>query len=264
MTTSQVPAPPAGTSAPTRRERVREATLLEIKETARRHLVEFGPAGVSLRAVAREMGMTAPGLYRYVPGIDALLVAVTADLFDELASAVAAADASVPDHDTDQRILSSLRAFRTWAVGHRAEFAIMFGPRRAPEADISPAVAAGRRFGATFFTLFDRLLAERRFPLPDDESVPADLARELRSFASTCGTDADRVPVTAIKVLASCWVRLYGVVCMEVFEHMHFAMTDMNPLFEAELHDVLTELGVRYTPPGDEDEAAAHSSESSD
>ncbi|WP_304450776.1 TetR/AcrR family transcriptional regulator [Nocardiopsis sp. YSL2] len=264
MATPQVPAPPTGTSAPTRRERVREATLLEIKETARRHLVEHGPAGVSLRAVAREMGMTAPGLYRYVPGIDALLVAVAADLFDELASAVAAADAGVPDHDTDQRILSSLRAFRSWATGHRAEFAIMFGPRTAPEADITPAVEAGRRFGATFFTLFDRLLAEQRFPLPEDESVPADLARELRSFADTCGISADHIPVAAVRILASCWVRLYGVVCMEVFEHMHFAMNDMKPLFEAELLDVMTELGVRYTPPADEGEAGARPSASPD
>jgi AcrR family transcriptional regulator len=254
MTTPQVPAPPTGGGAFSRRERVREATLLEIKETARRHLVEYGPAGVSLRAVAREMGMTAPGLYRYVPGIDALLVAVTADLFDELADAVSAADASVPENDTDQRILTSLRAFRAWATGHRAEFAIMFGARRrsALETDITPALEAGRRFGATFFTLFDRLLAEQRFPLPDDASITPALEEQLRSFAETCEISSDDIPVAAIRVLASCWVRLYGVVCMEVFEHMHFAMGDMEPMFEAELQHVLTELGVRYTPPADD------------
>ncbi|WP_159943808.1 MULTISPECIES: TetR/AcrR family transcriptional regulator [unclassified Nocardiopsis] len=240
-----------GAAQPTRRERVREATLAEIKQIARNHLVEHGTGGVSLRAVAREMGMTAPGLYRYVSGIDALLVLITADMFQELADAVAAADASVPADDTDLRILTSLRAFRSWAVTHRAEFATMFGPhvRLAPETDITPAVEAGRRFGATFYTLFDRLLSEERFPLPDGDRVSPQLARELRAFADTCGFSAPHIPVEAVMVLSSCWVRLYGVVSMEVFEHLNFVMRDMEPLFESELRSILTGLGVRYLPP---------------
>ncbi|NYH50559.1 MULTISPECIES: TetR/AcrR family transcriptional regulator [Nocardiopsis] len=240
-----------GAGRPSRRERVREATLVEIKEIARRHLVEQGAAGVSLRAIAREMGMTAPGLYRYVSGIDSLLVLITADMFGELAAAVAAADASVPSEDTDLRILTSLRAFRSWAVTHRAEFATMFGPRvrLAPGTDVTPALEAGRRFGATFYTLFDRLLSEERFPLPDGARITPELARELRAFADTCGFSAPHIPVEAVMVLSTCWVRLYGVVCMEVFEHMNFVMRDMEPLFESELQNILTGLGVRYQAP---------------
>lgn len=240
-----------GDGKPSRRERVREATLSEIKGIARHHLVEHGAAGVSLRAIAREMGMTAPGLYRYVSGIDALLILITADMYDELADAIIEADASVPEEDTDRRIITSLRAFRRWAVEHRSEFAVMFGPSPQPahEVDVSPALEAGRRFGATFFTLFDRLLAERRFTLPDGEHIPPDLARELRSFADTIGFSAPHIPVEAVMVLSSCWVRLYGVVCMEIFRHMSFMMEDMEPLFESELRTVLTGLGVRYQPP---------------
>ncbi|MFL1428877.1 MULTISPECIES: TetR/AcrR family transcriptional regulator [unclassified Nocardiopsis] len=240
-----------GGRAPSRRERVREATLAEIKGIARGHLVEHGAAGVSLRAIAREMGMTAPGLYRYVPGIDALLVLITADMFDELAAAVAAADASVPAEDTDRRILTSLRAFRGWALGHRAEFAAMFGPRTRldPGVDLTPAVEAGKRFGATFFTLFEQLVHEKRFELPDGRSITPELERELRSFADLCGFGDSRTPVEAVMVLSSCWVRLYGVVCMEIFQHLDFVMRDMEPLFESELQNVLTDLGVRYESP---------------
>ena len=247
-----------GAGRPSRRERVREATLSEIKEIASRHLVEHGAAGVSLRAIAREMGMTAPGLYRYVSGIDSLLVLITADMFQELGDAVAAADASVPAEDTDLRILTSLRAFRAWAVEHRAEFATMFGPRvrLIPKADIAPAVEPGRRFGATFFTLFDRLLSEERFVLPDGERITPGLARELRAFADTCGFSAPHIPVEAIMVLSTCWVRLYGVVCMEVFEHLDFVMQDMEPLFESELQSMLTGLGVQYRPPESSDSDA--------
>ncbi|WP_017610397.1 TetR/AcrR family transcriptional regulator [Nocardiopsis xinjiangensis] len=247
MAKPQIERPGAGLS---RRERVREATLLEIKEIARRHLVEYGPQGVSLRAIAREMGMTAPGLYRYVSGIDALLVLITAQMYDDLADTVAAADASVPEHDTDQRILTSLRAFRGWALEHRAEFSTMFGPRNQldPGTDIGEALEAARRFGATFFTLFDRLLSEERFEVPSEEEVPADLARELRAFADTVGLSTPHVSLGAVMVLSSCWVRLYGVVCMEIFQHLNFAMADMEPLFESELRSLLSRLGVEYRP----------------
>ncbi|MBQ1081505.1 MULTISPECIES: TetR/AcrR family transcriptional regulator [unclassified Nocardiopsis] len=234
-----------------RRERVREATLAEIKEIARRHLVEFGVVGVSLRAIAREMGMTAPGLYRYVPGIDALLVLITAEMYEELADVVSAADASMPVEDTDGRILVSLRAFRNWAITHQAEFSVMFGPRTRldPEADISRALEAGRRFGSTFFTLFDRLVSEERFPLPADEEIPNALRPELRSFAESVGVTSPDISEGAVMVLTACWVRLYGVVCMEVFQHLSFVVRDMEPFFESELQNMAKDLGVRYSPP---------------
>ena len=234
-----------------RRERVREATLTEIKEIARKHLVEFGVAGVSLRAIAREMGMTAPGLYRYVPGIDALLVAITADMYEELADAVAAADASMPAEDTDGRILTSLRAFRTWAITHQTEFSVMFGPRTRidPDTDITVALEAGRKFGSTFFTLFDRLVSEERFSVPADEDLAPELRTELRSFADTVGFSSPDIPEGAAMVLTTCWVRLYGVVCMEVFQHLNFVVRDMEPLFESELQNMARDLGVRYFPP---------------
>jgi len=234
-----------------RRERVREATLSEIKEIARRHLVEFGVVGVSLRAIAREMGMTAPGLYRYVPGIDALLVMITAEMYEELADVVADADASMPVEDTDGRILVSLRAFRNWAITHQAEFSVMFGPRTRldPEADITRALEAGRRFGSTFFTLFDRLVSEERFPLPTDEEIPNALRPELRSFADSVGFTSPDISEGAVMVLTACWVRLYGVVCMEVFQHLSFVVGDMEPFFESELQNMAKDLGVRYSPP---------------
>lgn len=236
--------------APSRRERVREATLIEIKSIARRHLVEHGAAGVSLRAIAREMGMTAPGLYRYVPGIDALLVAITTDMFDELADAVASADASAPPEDTELRLHRALRALRAWAITHPTEFSVMFGPRTrlGPESDLTPAVAAGSRFGSTFFALFEQLLKEKDIPLPVEEEIDPALREELNSFADTVGLSVHDLPVGAALVLTRCWVRIYGVVCMEVFQHLDFVVRDMEPLFESELQSMMTGFGMRYRP----------------
>ena len=80
----------------TRRDRLRAATMEEITTTARRLLVEQGPDAASLRAIAREMGMTAPGLYRYYSSREELLRHVVASMFRELAGdirgAIEAAD----------------------------------------------------------------------------------------------------------------------------------------------------------------------------
>ncbi|UOE22005.1 TetR/AcrR family transcriptional regulator [Thermobifida halotolerans] len=232
---------------------MREATFAEIKAIARRHLVDHGPEGVSLRAIAREMGMTAPALYRYFSSLNDLLLSLQADLFAELSAHITDASAQVPDDDVDGRVLTSLRAFRSWARTNRAEFALLFGPR-GPHHLSGPhegvALREGQRFAATFLTLFDRLLAEDRVPLPDSASFSPELRRQLDLFAECAGFGGENATEGALRVLTACWVRLYGLVCMEVFQNMAFAVDDMEPLFEAELRDLLTSIGVRYRPPG--------------
>ena len=86
MTQEQVPV-----EVLTRRDRMRAATTAEIKGTARRILVEQGPDAVSLRAIAREMGMTAPALYRYFGSREQLIRHVIGDIFTEVADDIGAA-----------------------------------------------------------------------------------------------------------------------------------------------------------------------------
>ncbi|MDR7273352.1 TetR/AcrR family transcriptional regulator [Catenuloplanes atrovinosus] len=114
-------------AAPTRRERVRTATVAEIKEVARRLLVGGGLSAVSLRAIGREVGMTAPALYRYFPGLDALVGALAADLFAELTEAVRAVRDDLAGEPPMVRLTGMARAFRRWSLAHPREFALMFG-----------------------------------------------------------------------------------------------------------------------------------------
>ena len=79
-------AEPGAVPPPSRRDRLRAATIEEIIATARRLLVDNGPEAVSLRAIAREMGMTAPGLYRYFGSHEELIRHVIAGIFTELAA----------------------------------------------------------------------------------------------------------------------------------------------------------------------------------
>lgn len=237
-----------------RRDRVRAATVTEIKGTARRILVAEGMDGLALRAIARDMGMTAPALYRYFPSREDLVVHLIADLYDELADAMAAARDAGDPRDTPSRLSAACRAFRRWAVTHPREFGLLFGsPMPGVEVDRSgatpnPAHAAGERFGAVFAELVGQIYLARPFPVPAEEDIDPLLRQELTEW---CTSFPVPLPIGVAQVFLSCWIRLYGMVAMEVFGHLKFAVADAEPVFEVELLDLAGTLGVAdaYRPP---------------
>jgi AcrR family transcriptional regulator len=241
-----------------RRDRVRAATVAEIKGTARSILVSEGPDGLSLRAIAREMGMTAPALYRYFPSREDLVISLIGDLYDELTRTIAAARDEQDPADAPMQLAAASRAFRHWARDHRREFALLFGSpipgidvRQDPDAedaDGNPAHQAAERFGQLFGELVARIFLAEPFPIPADDEIDPALREELRIWCREFPVD---MPLGAAQVFMSCWIRLYGMVAMEVFGHLDFALPDAEPIFETELRDLAAKLGFadRYTPP---------------
>lgn len=219
--------------AGSRRERLRDATMAEIKATARRHLVAGGPealAALSLRAVAREMGLTAPALYRYVDSRDDLLTEVIADLFGELTTSLEDARDAQPPEAIGPRLVAASTALRSWALAHPTEFGLLFGSPL-PGYNMPSEGAkheAGRRFGLVFAGLFAQLWEQRPFPCPATADLDPALARQLTAYAESMGSP---LPPGAVKVFLECWVRLYGLVCMEVFGHLRFALDDAEAMF---------------------------------
>src|SRR6476469_9366658 len=112
---------------PSRRQRARADTLLEIRTTARRVLVDRGVDGLALRAIAREMGMTAPALYRYFDSREDLVEHVVADLYGELVAHLAGARDDADPAIPAVQLLACSRAFRRWAICHPQEFGLLFG-----------------------------------------------------------------------------------------------------------------------------------------
>ena len=293
-----------------RRDRVRAATVTEIKDTARRILVAEGPDGLSLRAIAREMGMTAPALYRYFPSREDLIGALIADLYDELTAAISTAAGAAGDAagriagaatrgaagnpargtagdaaggidgaaargaagnlargtargvgggaaagetaggDPRAGITAASRAFRAWALAHPREFGLLFGspiPGIDAHSDDSPAGLASERFGQVFGDLVAHIYLTGPFPVPAEDEMDPELRRQLRDWCSGLPVE---LPVGAGQVFLSCWIRLYGMVALEVFGHVQFALPDAEPLFEAELRDLAVKLGFgRSTAP---------------
>jgi len=226
-----------------RRDRVRAATVTEIKDTARRILVAAGPDGLSLRAIAREMGMTAPALYRYFPSREDLIGALIADLYDELTGTLAAARDAADPADPRIQLTAASRAFRTWALAHRREFELLFGspiPGIGAQSDDSPANRASERFGEVFGALVARIYQDDPFPVPAEDEMDPVLRQQLRAW---CAGFPVELPLGAAQVFLSCWIRLYGMVAMEVFGHLEFALPDAEPMFEAELRDLGVKLG---------------------
>lgn len=239
---------------PSRRDRARADTVREIKETARRVLVQRGVDGLALRAVAREMGMTAPALYRYFASREDLVEHVVADLYGELCDELALArDAAVPATPGAQ-LMTVTRRFRTWALAHHAEFGLLFGSpaesvgSSAQQAKEGPAGAGARRFGETFGALVAQIYLERGFPILADDQLDPAYQEQLRLW---CDTLPVPLPLGVMHVFLSCWIRLYGTVCMEAFGHLRFALDDAQPVFEAELRGLGELLGIaeEYRPP---------------
>ncbi|HEY0486966.1 MAG TPA: TetR/AcrR family transcriptional regulator [Mycobacteriales bacterium] len=220
----------------TRRERVRAETAAQIKDVARRHLVTGGPGAVSLRAIARDVGMTAPGLYRYFPSLDDLVRTLVGDLYDELDACLARARDALPAEAAGERAIAVCRAFRAWSVAHPAEFGLLFG---SPPLSGDTGALGRQRLGGIFATLFADLWTRYRFPVP--AGLDPGLAAQLDAWRASTGTAA---PTGAIGVLLGGWVRVYGLVALEVFGHLRFVLPDPEPLFEETLREFAELLGI--------------------
>jgi AcrR family transcriptional regulator len=244
----------AGAPSPTRRDRMRAATMEEITATARRLLVTSGPDAASLRAIAREMGMTAPGLYRYYGSREDLLRHVIATIFRELSGDIRQAIDAVGQGEAGEagrrrkltrKLVAACREFRRWALSHREEFALLFGvplPGLAEE-KFDVAQQCALEFAATFYVLFIELWNASRFPVPAEDEIDQTLLPQLEAFRRKLGTDA---PAGVILIFLRCWVLLYGAVSMEVFGHLGFAMDNPAAMFELTLTDLARLVGFEY------------------
>jgi AcrR family transcriptional regulator len=239
-----------------RRDRARADTVREIKRTARAVLVRHGVEGLALRAVAREMGMTAPALYRYFASREELVEHVVADLYAELVDELEVARDATDPATPGAQLMTLSRRFRAWALAHHAEFNLLFGSpaeraaTTAQQAKEGPAGAAARRFGETFGVLIAQIYLERGFPIPADDELDPAYQEQLRLW---CDTLPVPLPLGVMHVFLSCWIRLYGTVCMEAFGHLRFAVDDAEPVFEAELRALGEVLGLaeEYRPPSE-------------
>ena len=223
------------------RARVRAEMIAEIKAVARRHLETDG-ANLSLRAVARDMGMVSSALYRYFASRDDLLTALILDAYNALGEAAEAADAAVTDRSQLRaRWLATARGIRGWALRTPAEYALLFGtpvPGYAAPADTITAAARtpvvliriladGFASGALAGESALRIGAPAGGPgalaapgparRPQAAGITARLADAVRADLSRARGDiAPELPDELILAGITAWVQLFGMVSFEL------------------------------------------------
>jgi AcrR family transcriptional regulator len=233
------------------RERRRAEAVAEIKDVARRLLVAGGPSAISLRAISREMGMTTSALYRYFASLDALVAALRGELFEELGRVTQSARADALEDDPISRVLAMARAFRRWGLEHRQEFGLMLGPPVAgvagPDQEPSAPDDAVACVGVAFLGEFAEMWRRGTLVVPPDDPIAGYLVPSLDMYV------AERADLEAPVVFAflSAWTKLYGIIAMEIFGHMTWAVTDTEEFFEAELAEFARQLaGETRNVPG--------------
>jgi AcrR family transcriptional regulator len=203
-------------TAATARDRVRAELVREIKAEARRQLAAEGPQRLSLRAVARELGMVSSALYRYFPSRDDLLTALIIDAYNALGDRAERVVARVPRADIRGRWRACCHAVRDWALAHPHEYALIYGSPvpgyRAPQDTIGPAARVPMIIG--------RLLADSwearppgRPPQPDDP-LPEVLTAQAETVAAVIAPGIPS-PVVARGLIA--WTQLFGMLSFELF-----------------------------------------------
>lgn len=236
-------AEPAATPL-TRRERQRIATSEEIIEVSRRLLRETKT--VSLRAVAHEMGMTPPALYRYVDGYDELIVQVAQAIFLDVVDAIRATVSKHDDSDPGAQLVTAATAFRRWALDNPSEFEVIFASRETAGYKEQAAREGGHAFATMFSEIFERVYHRYEFDLSAADELPAELIAGLEQ-ARTEGTlpcEFPGEPIALAWIFMRCWARVYGTVTLEVFGHIDQAMIDSGAMFAAMMDDNGRELNL--------------------
>ncbi len=224
------------------RERARAETTAAIVRLARQQVEQDGAASLSLRAIARDLGMVSSAIYRYFASRDELLTRLIIDSYERLGAAVEAADTRMRGADFRGRWRAEAKSLRRWAIDNPSEYALLFGTPvpgyAAPQDTIGPA--------SRYTTVLIRLLVDIEAANGViDGVVPAALQRDFARLRAS-------FPVPKSDVLLmngmNSWAGMIGAISLELFGHLRNVVDTPGALFEA-LVDQYADLLVPHAAP---------------
>ncbi|MFD5064449.1 MULTISPECIES: TetR/AcrR family transcriptional regulator [unclassified Streptomyces] len=223
------------------RERARIEVTAAIKDEARKQLAADGAARLSLRAVARELGMVSSALYRYFPSRDELLTALIVDAYDAVGEAAEAADRASCAGSSDSHLArwtAVACAVRDWALAHPHEYGLIYGSPvpgyTAPQATIGPA----SRVGLVLIAIVGDAHRTDGLALPP-------LAAELRSEAERMAADvAPDLPPAVVAPLVAAWSQLFGLISFEIFGQFNRLVEAREAFFRQAVGELARHVGL--------------------
>ncbi len=228
-----------------RRDINRERTLIEIKQIAHQQMAEKGTAAVSLSAIARQMEMSTPALYRYYASRDDLITALIADAYNDLANELEKADGSFPVEEYAQRLWRVLMSYREWALAHPIDFRLIYGNPipgyHAPEDTTTP--PARRGFAVILGILAGALDAGALKPQPEHLQLPEGLLVGLPVMAGQASVHLQPV---IVYIGIQGWTRIHGMLMLELFGHVQTLVSDTGKLYQHEISHLLDSIGLNH------------------
>lgn len=224
------------------RARARRELVEAIKQRARAQLASTGLAGLSLRGIARDVGMASSALYRYFASRDDLLTALIVDAYNDLGEAAEQAVAAAPHRDSMAQWLAVCRAVRQWSLAHPQQYALIYGSPQpgyhAPAVTIPPA----SRVGLVLANVV--VAAAARGELSPGElghSVPDAVAHDAAALAAELEFD---LPASTLAALVAAWAQLFGLVSFELFGQFHNLVHAREEFFDHSARQLATSVGL--------------------
>jgi AcrR family transcriptional regulator len=227
----------------TRRERLHTATREEIKMIARQHMAVESAAALSLRAIARDMGLSAPALYRYYESRDDLITALIVDAYNAMADAIEMALRKYPPHDHANRLYAAMLAYRAWALAYPADYVLILGNPipgyKAPDDVTTP---AARRTNAIFLQEMSSAWQQGQLTLPAEytELLPQ-FQQQIIGDEQRYGTD---LPHPILEIVLAAWCKLHGMISLELYQHLQPIIGDPGALYRFEALAFLHRMGL--------------------
>jgi AcrR family transcriptional regulator len=228
---------------PNRRARLREQTSAEIKAIALKLMAGGGPDAISLRAIAREMGMTAGAIYSYFPTRDDLITTLIGDVYTSAVQAAESARDTVPESDPGGRIMAWAQAMRAWALANPEGFRLIYGdpvPGYQPPED-GPGKAAELRACTGLIGLVAAAWPSARTRQPGGHYDWADFDPGLVAHVRE---DFPALPPVALAVTLRVWGRMHGLLALEIYGHLRTLIHDPATVYRDEMRDLITSLGL--------------------
>lgn len=225
-----------------RRERLHDATREEIKALARRQMAEEGTAALSLRAIARQMGLTAPALYRYYRDRDELITALILDAFNAQADTLEAVRASIPAEQYARQLLAAMLAYREWALAHPADYVLVLGnPIPGYQAPGEATTRAARRTLTLFLEIIEGARQAGQLTVPAEYG--ALLARTQQQIVGGADRFGYALPHPALEIVLGAWAKVHGLISLELYGHLQPIIADPGALYHFEVLALLAQLG---------------------
>ena len=204
---------------------------------------------MSLRAVARELGMVSSAIYRYFPSRDQLLTALIIDAYDAIGAAAETADAACGRTSFLPRWRAVCQAVRAWAIEHPHEYALVYGSPvpgyAAPQDTIGPASRVTLALAAV---VGDAAAAGALHSPLTPQGAPA-LSKRAAAEASRVGSIAlPEVPADAVVRALTAWTQLFGFVSFDLFGHLVGVIEDRDAVFDQSITDMAAFIGIPSVP----------------